>query len=114
MERLWSYLRRFSRMTKEMRPSHRVDVLTSALVYYGIRTKEKLREYIIVCFSSICLYLHNYYYNYYVASLLLIRWERCIKAKMVAQEILHQNRLGNFEGFQKCIKQHVSIGIPLL
>ena len=42
MERLWSYLRRFSRMTKEMRPSHRVDVLTSALVYYGIRTKEKL------------------------------------------------------------------------
>ena len=36
------YLRRFSRMTKEMRPSHRVDVLTSALVYYGIRTKEKL------------------------------------------------------------------------
>ena len=42
MERLWSYLRRFSRMTKEMRPSHRIDVLTSALVYYGMQTKEKL------------------------------------------------------------------------
>lgn len=26
VERLWSYLRRFSRMTKEMRPSHRIDV----------------------------------------------------------------------------------------
>ena len=39
MERLWSFLRRFSRMTKEMRPGHRVDVLTSALIYY---TKEKL------------------------------------------------------------------------
>ena len=34
MERLWSYLRRFSRMTKEMRPSHRVDVLSDAIIYY--------------------------------------------------------------------------------
>lgn len=42
MERLWSFLRRFSRMTKEMRPAHRTDVLTSALVFYGVRTKEKL------------------------------------------------------------------------
>ena len=42
MERLWSFLRRFGRMTKEMRPSHRIDVLTSALVYYGIGTKAKL------------------------------------------------------------------------
>ena len=42
MERLWSYLRRFSRMTKEMRPSHRIDVLSGALIYYGIQTKEKL------------------------------------------------------------------------
>ena len=35
MERMWSFLRRFSRMTKEMRPSHRVDVLTDAIVYYA-------------------------------------------------------------------------------
>ena len=42
MERLWSYLRRFSRMTKEMRPSHRIDVLAHVLVYYGTMTKRKL------------------------------------------------------------------------
>lgn len=42
MERLWSYLRRFSRMTKEMRPAHRIDVLTHALLYYGFSTKQKL------------------------------------------------------------------------
>ena len=42
MERLWSYLRRFSRMTKEMRPSHRTDVLVHALVYYGIKKKERM------------------------------------------------------------------------
>ena len=34
-ERLWSFLRRFSRMTKEMHPSHRIDVLTHALLYYA-------------------------------------------------------------------------------
>ena len=44
MERLWSYLHRFIRMTKGMRPSHRVDVLTSALLYYGMLTKDKLRK----------------------------------------------------------------------
>ena len=32
VERLWAYLRRFARMTKEMRPSHRVDVM----LYYTI------------------------------------------------------------------------------
>ena len=48
MERLWSYLRRFSRMTKEMRPSHRIDVLCSALIFYGIKTKEKLSMFLAV------------------------------------------------------------------
>ena len=44
MERLWSFLRRFSRMTKEMRPSHRIDVLSSALNYYAYKKKLKLRK----------------------------------------------------------------------
>lgn len=35
LERLWSFLRRFGRMTKEMRPNHRVDVLTDALLFYA-------------------------------------------------------------------------------
>ena len=34
-ERLWSFMRRFSRMTKEMRPSHRIDVLTDALLHFA-------------------------------------------------------------------------------
>ena len=42
MERMWSYLRRFSRMTKEMRPSHRIDVISSALIHYGWLKKKKL------------------------------------------------------------------------
>ena len=42
MVRLWSYLRRFGKMTKEMRLSHRVDILSSALEFYGLKTKNKL------------------------------------------------------------------------
>ena len=45
LERLWSYLRRFGRMTKEMRPSHRIDILSHALLHYGHKTKEKLGEH---------------------------------------------------------------------
>ena len=41
MEWLWSYLHRFSRMTKEMNPSHRIDVLTHSLLYYS---QQKIRN----------------------------------------------------------------------
>lgn len=34
MERLWSYLRGFNRITKEMTPAHRLDLLTDALLYW--------------------------------------------------------------------------------
>ncbi|CAM4705171.1 unnamed protein product [Leuciscus chuanchicus] len=37
MERLWSFLRRFARVTKEMTPSHRLDLLTDALLHYERR-----------------------------------------------------------------------------
>ena len=29
-------------MTKEMRPAHRIDILVHALIYYGMKKKEKL------------------------------------------------------------------------
>lgn len=45
MERLWSFLRRFSRITKETRPSHRIDILSDALNYYAYKKKQKLREF---------------------------------------------------------------------
>ncbi|KAJ7351809.1 hypothetical protein OS493_035534 [Desmophyllum pertusum] len=42
LERLWSFLRRFGKMTKEMRPNHRVDVLTDALLYYANKRSASL------------------------------------------------------------------------
>ena len=45
MERLWSYLRRFSTMTKEMRPAHQVDVLTHELLYYGRCAAEHIGKF---------------------------------------------------------------------
>lgn len=47
MERLWSYLRRFSRMTKEMRPAHRIDILSHALLFYGFKTKQKFGKHFL-------------------------------------------------------------------
>lgn len=41
VEHLWSFLRPFKKMRKETRPSHRVDILTHALMYYGIKNKEE-------------------------------------------------------------------------
>lgn len=42
LERLWAYIRGFGKMTKEMRPSHRMDVLTDALLHYAKRTRDKI------------------------------------------------------------------------
>ena len=42
MERLWSFMRRFSRMTKENETIASHYVLCSALVYYGMQKKKKL------------------------------------------------------------------------
>lgn len=41
MERLWSYLRSFSKITKEMTPAHRVDFLSDSLNHF---TKTKLEN----------------------------------------------------------------------
>ena len=69
---------------KEMRPSHRIDVLTGALVYYGIRTKAKLgilAHLFYLVLTMLCMY---------IASLLCVRLERALKAKLIAEESLHQ------------------------
>ena len=49
VERLWSYLRRFGRMTKEMRPSHRIDILCDALLQYARKSANRLRMLILMC-----------------------------------------------------------------
>ncbi|KAK6304131.1 hypothetical protein J4Q44_G00247170 [Coregonus suidteri] len=48
MERLWSYLRKCGKITKEMTPSHRVDTLTDAL-NYAARVREKQAPAIQLC-----------------------------------------------------------------
>ncbi len=80
MERLWSELRRYSRMTKEIRPSHRVDVLSHALLHYGHKTKLKQCEYE---YSVVCVYL-SYLITLIIASLLASRWKKAYEIHMEA------------------------------
>lgn len=47
MERLWSYLRLFNKMTKEMTPEHRTDLLVDALLHHTNKVKVKLGRYTI-------------------------------------------------------------------
>ncbi|XP_078681339.1 uncharacterized protein LOC144916179 [Branchiostoma floridae x Branchiostoma belcheri] len=42
VERLWSYLRKFKPISKEMTPSHRSDLLTDALLHYSRRKAEDM------------------------------------------------------------------------
>ena len=81
MERLWSFLHRFGKMTKEMRPSHRTDVTAHGLICYGMKSKEKLG-------THLCLQCHDYYCPVvgHTASLLFSRWERASQLKLVSEE----------------------------
>lgn len=76
MERLWSCLRGFGKMAKEMRPSHHVDILTDALIYHGTLQKEKLGKFKLLFVQVYCNLL---------AFLLLLQYER-----ILAEESLHE------------------------
>ena len=58
-ERLWSFMRRFSRMTREMRPAHRVDVLTDAVLHFARATAGRLSMYVYMLMCMICLTLYT-------------------------------------------------------
>ncbi|KAK6327435.1 hypothetical protein J4Q44_G00030800 [Coregonus suidteri] len=38
---LWSYLRHFGKVTKGMTPSHRIDLLTDALLHHGKKMPQR-------------------------------------------------------------------------
>ena len=62
LERLWAYIRGFGKMTKEMRPSHRIDVLTDALLHYGKRTSDKIGTFKNVCGGHACMLVWTNYF----------------------------------------------------
>lgn len=89
MERIWSYLRRFGRMTKEMRPAHRIDVLSSALNYWGHKKKQTLCMF--MCYYGI---EYDYYKKKTFAAIsLLKRSERAQALKNDAEENLQRFKL---------------------
>lgn len=57
-ERLWSFMRRFSRMTREMRPAHRIDVLTDAVLHFARATTGRLSMCTYVQ-SNMCMIMFN-------------------------------------------------------
>lgn len=95
LERMWSYLRRFGRMTKEMRPSHRVDIITHALLHYGHKTKQKLGRYI---YGNNKLIFYILFFSLsYAAKLLVQRWKRAQDTFALADQSLKQ-ALSDYKG----------------
>ncbi len=72
MERMWSYLRCYTRMTKEIRQAHRVDVLS-----YIMDIQQKTNSVSIIVY---CIWLLLY------ISLLANRWKKAKERNSVAQE----------------------------
>ena len=54
MERLWSYLRKFNKISKEMKPDHRTDLLTDGVVHYGQRIKKQIGT-VLVFRNDVCV-----------------------------------------------------------
>ena len=74
MERIWSYMRRFSFMTKEMTPSHRVDLLTDALLHYRQKKivdigKNSLIWYIVI---TIFIFIFIFFFFYLFICITLV------------------------------------------
>lgn len=90
MERLWSYLRRFSRMTKEMRPSHRLDILSDALQYYMNKVSDGFSEYKPL--ERLFMYTCDY-----TGKALPVRISRAVARKDDALEVL-SSIMSNFNG----------------
>lgn len=48
LERLWSFLGRFSSMTKEMSPANRTDSLSDAILHYASKKSAKLGMHSVI------------------------------------------------------------------
>ena len=74
-------MRRLGKITKEMRPSHRIDVLTSGLIHYPSKACWKLGVHSFLY----VLHVHSYYIDqfFYIADSLP---KRIQKAREVLQK----------------------------
>lgn len=65
VERLWSYLRKFSSITKEMTVSNRHHLLVDALEHYSNRIKEKLGKFVFALY---------YFEHFHIWGWIIIYW----------------------------------------
>lgn len=68
-----------------MRPAHRADILTHALLYYGLKTKQKLGDICGIMHIYLSLF-HTHCMHAYVALLLLKRWKKAKEMYAVESE----------------------------
>ncbi|XP_065639507.1 uncharacterized protein LOC124815584, partial [Hydra vulgaris] len=74
MERLWSALRRFSKITKEQTPSHRADTLTLGLLHYAQYSINSISNFKTKYCYNILLSFSTYVYLYCIFREVIQSW----------------------------------------
>lgn len=59
IERLWSYLGRFAKMTKEMSSGNRIDLLNDALLHYCMQKEKKLGIRTVIAYRIVYVHTMN-------------------------------------------------------
>ncbi len=77
-------------MTKEMRPAHRIDILSHALVYYGMQKKLKLCKNPVAHSYLNCVVSLILLFAFQLAHSLVTRWKRAKDSHYVARETFLQ------------------------
>ena len=91
MERLWSYLRLFRKMTKEMTASHREDILSDVRCFVFLCKETKIKNWYIYTVHAQCIfsanellisfYVHIYIiYTFYLSNIVMLlnaQMQRC-------------------------------------
>lgn len=94
LERLWSYLGMFCKMTKEMNPAHRIDTLTDALCHYSYQKCAKMGRTILVLhawFEPTFTLKHTFTREQYCPA-----DEECTKYKIILRARAEENLCSSF------------------
>jgi hypothetical protein len=72
LERLWSYLGRFANMSRRMKPSNRLDLLSEALEYFAEKTIRNLGNIYLLCKKKNC-FITNFINKFFIIGKLLVK-----------------------------------------
>nr|XP_026696040.1 uncharacterized protein LOC108950923 isoform X2 [Ciona intestinalis] len=100
VERLWSFLRNFNKVTKEMLPEHRTDLLTDGLIHYGVLMVQKFQRAVatkVKANAEYDLLLSSYPGKFNVHEAMLHDFKKLVVEPKLTKEEEHAMKLWQLE-----------------